>query len=410
MAVLKGSSKSRGKNPQKSSAASLGEESTRKKAILDAVKRSSASVKATLQELGLPQSTYYKWQKRYKSNGLDGLQTGNPVSDKVWKRLIDLEKKEKGLLDQSKLSAEETQIMTSEQDQEKIKKLLLKRFDGEAPPAKEAVPEAPEPKSVEESPSPPSYTPPPEEPMDKTFKYAVGALACVLAILLLASLSNSNKFAFKQNDQMVDLWQGRFAPMGWTRVASFSDPKVIAGVQQKKPYSKKQAFGILSDYFINRADEILKTGETPDLKAAKSYLGHASKYALTDARQQEIRRRLSRMNFLVLLGKGELARSKGTVPDFETAKKYLTQAIPYASTDLEKDMLAKNLAAIEYAIAESKITQGETQLADLYREAMNRHLKKAKEYDPRKAQAIDREIAKINKWLNEYEGKGVSPH
>jgi hypothetical protein len=193
-------------------------------------------------------------------------------------------------------------------------------------------------------------------------------------------------------------------------MASFSDPKVLTGVQQKKAYSKKQAFGILSDYFINRADEILKTGETPDLKAAKSYLGHASKYALTDARQQEIRRRLNRMNFLVLLGKGELARSKGTVPDFETAKKYLMQAIPYASTDLEKDMLAKNLAAIEYAIAESKITHGETQLADLYREAMNRHLKKAKEYDPRKAQAIDLEIAKIKKWLNEYEGKGVSPH
>jgi transposase-like protein len=406
----KSSSKSRGKNPQKSPAASPGEESTRKKAILDGVKRSSASVKATLQELGLPQSTYYKWQKRYKSKGLDGLQTGNPVSDDVWQRLIDLEKKEKGLLDQSKLSAEETQIMTSEQDQERIKKLLFKSFDGEAPPEKEAAPRAPETKAAGEPPSPPSYTPPPEEPTDKTFKYAVGALACVIAILVMASLSNSNKFAFKQNDQMVELWRGRFAPMGWTCMASFSDPKVLTGVQQKKAYSKKQAFGILSDYFINRADEILKTGETPDLKAAKSYLGHASKYALTDARQQEIRIRLNRMNFLVLLGKGELARSKGTVPDFETAKKYLMQAIPYASTDLEKDMLAKNLAAIEYAIAESKITHGETQLADLYREAMNRHLKKAKEYDPRKAQAIDLEIAKIKKWLNEYEGKGVSPH
>jgi transposase len=408
MAVRKSSSKSRGKNPKKSSAASSGEESARKKAILDAVKRSSVSVKATLQELGLPQSTYYKWQKRYKSKGLDGLQTGNPVSDKVWQRLIDLEKKEKGLPDISKKSAEETQIMTSEED--RIKELLFKRFDGEAPPAKEAAPEAPAPKAAEESQSPPSYTPPPEEPVDKTFKYAVGALACVIAILLLASFSNSNKFAFKQNDQMVELWQGRFAPMGWNRVASFSDPKILTGVEQKKAYSKKQTYGILSDYFINRADEILKTGETPDLKAAKSYLGHASKYALTDARQQEIRRRLNRMNFLVLLGKGELARSKGTVPDFETAKKYLTQAIPYASTDLEKDMLAKNLAAIEYAIAEHKITQGETQLADLYREAMNRHLKKAKEYDPRKAQAIDQEIAKIKKWLTEYEGKGVSPH
>jgi transposase len=408
MAARKSSSKSRGKNPKKSPAASPGEESTRKKAILDAVKRSSASVKATLQELGLPQSTYYKWQKRYKSRGLDGLQTGNPVSDKVWQRYIDLEKKEKGLPDKSKKSAEETQIMTSEQD--RIKEVLFRRFDGEAPPAKEAAPEAPAPKAAEEPTSPPSYTPPPEEPTDKMFKYAVGALACVIAILLLASLSNSNKFAFKQNDQMVELWRGRFAPMGWNRVASFSDPKILTGVQQKTAYSKKQTYGILSDYFINRADEILKTGETPDLKAAKSYLGHASKYALTDARQQEIRRRLNRMNFLVLLGKGELARSKGTVPDFETAKKYLTQAIPYASTDLEKDMLAKNLAAIEYAIAEHKINKGETQLADFYREAMNRHLKKAKEYDPRKAQAIDQEIAKIKKWLTEYESKGVSPH
>lgn len=408
MAVRKSSSKSRGKNPRKSPAASPAQESKRKKAILDAVKRSSASVKATLRELGLPQSTYYKWQKRYKSKGLDGLQRGKPVSDDVWQGFIDFEKKEKGLSDQSKLSAEETQIMTSEQDQERIKKLLLKRFDGEAPPKKETAPDAPEPKAAE-PPSPPSYTPPPQEPVDKTFKYAVGALACVIAILLLASLSNSNKFAFVQNDQMVELWQGRFAPMGWNRVASFSDPKILAGVEQKKAYSRKQTYAILSDYFINRADEILRTGETPDLKAAKSYLGHASKYALTEARKQEIRKRLNRMNFLVLLGKGELARSKGTLSDFETAKEYLTQAVPYASTDLEKDMLAKNLAAIEYAIAQHKITQGETQLADLYREAMDRHLKKAKEYDPRKAQAIDEEIAKIKKWLTEYESKGVSP-
>jgi hypothetical protein len=411
MAVRKTPSKSRGKNPKKSPAAGPAEESTRKKAILDAVKRSSASVKATLQEIGLPQSTYYKWQKRYKSKGLDGLQTGNPVSDDIWRRFIELEKKEKGLSDQSKLSTEESQIMTSEQDQEKIKKLLFKRFDGKTPPEKEAPPEAPEPKAAEEAPSPPSYTPPPpQEPEDKTFKYAVGALACIIAILLLASLSNSNKFTFQQKNQMVELWRGRFAPMGWTRVASFSDPKVLDGVKPKTSYSKKEAYGILSDYFINRADEILKSGETPDLKAAKLYLGHASKYALTDARREQIRKRLNRMNFLVLLGKGELARSKGTVPDFEAAKEYLTEAIPYASTDLEKDMLAKNLAAIEYAMAEHKITKGETQLADLYREAMNRHLKKAKEYDPRKAQAIDREIAKIKKWLEEYEGKGVSPH
>ncbi|UCG81754.1 MAG: hypothetical protein JSV60_05640, partial [Desulfobacterales bacterium] len=368
--------------------------------------------------LVLPQSTYYTWLKRYKAKGLDGLKAGNPVSNEVWQRFVDLEKREGELLAESKLSIEETQTMTSEQDNERIRKLLFKRFDEEASkaaekaaaPEKEPPPKEAEPKTVEEPPSPPSYTPPPQEPMDKTFKYAIGALACVIAILLLASLSNSNQFQFKQNDQMVELWQGRFAPMGIHRVASFSDPSILAGVDQQKSYSKKNAYAILSDYFIKRADDILKTGETPDLKAAKSYLAHASKYAVSDARRKEVQMRLNRMNFLVLLGKGELARSKGTIPDFETAKGYLTQAIPFASTDLEKDMITKSLAAIEYAIAKNKISKGEKQLADLYQEALNRHLKKVKEYDPDKAKAIDQEIEKIKKWLTEFEGqegKGV---
>jgi hypothetical protein len=106
--------------------------------------------------------------------------------------------------------------MKSEQDKEKIRKLLFKRFDEEpskepekaAAPETERPAEAAEPKAVKEPPSPPPYTPPPQEPMDKTYKYAIGALALVIAILFLTSLSNSNKFYFKQNDQMVEFWQG----------------------------------------------------------------------------------------------------------------------------------------------------------------------------------------------------------
>jgi transposase-like protein len=403
------------KKPVKTKAVGGAEESKRKKAILDAVKQSSASVKATLEELGLSQSTYYTWLKRYKTKGLDGLGAGNAVTNEVWQRFVDLQEREGALLAESKSSIEETQTMTSKQDNERIRKLLLKRFDEEASketektgaPEKEPPPKETKGKTVDEPPSPPPSTPPPQEPMDKTLKYAIGALAFVIAILLLASLSNSNQFRFSQNEQMVELWQGRFAPMGSYRVASFSDPKILAGVRQEETYTKKKAYGILSDYFIERADEILKTGETPDLKAAKSYLAHASKYALTAATQQDVQTRLNRMNFLVLVGKGELARSKGTVPDFEMAKGYLTQAIPFASSDFEKDMLAKSLAAIEYAIAQSKISKGEKQLADLYREALTLHLKKVKEYDPKQAKEIDQEIGKIKKWLTEFEGKDV---
>jgi len=333
-------------------------------------------------------------------------------SDELWQRFIGLEKSQGKILDGSKLSVEEIQTMKSEQDNEKTKKLLFKRFDEEPSrgPGKATEAETPqaggEPKSVKE-PTPPFYTPPPEEPADNTLKYAIGIFAFVIAVLLLASLSNWNKFYFKQNDQVVELWQGRFAPMGEHVVASFSDPKIIEIIPKQKTYSRKQTFGILSGYFVNRADEILKTGETPDLKTAKSYLTHASNYALSKPERQAIRMRLNSIQFLVLFSKADLSLSKGTESEFEAAKGYLAQAIPVTSTDLQKDILMKRLAAVEYALATSKISKGERQLADLYREALDRHLQKAKEYGPEKSKEIDQEIAKIKEWLDEFDKEHV---
>ena len=115
--------------------------------------------------------------------------------------------------------------------------------------------------------------------------------------------------------------------------------------------------------------------------------------------------RLNSIDFLVLLSQADLALSKGTISDFEEAKVYLTQAIPLASTDFQKESLNKRLAAIEHAVATSKITKGEKQLADLYQEAVNQHLEKAKAYNPDKANEIDEEIDRIQKWLNTFDKK-----
>ena len=403
--------KSTKKKSVKPKEVAVSQEAERKKAILDGVQLFSDSVKATLEKIGLAQSTYYRWLQRYKAEGMDGLNMGSPVSDKVWKRFSGLKKKqEEQARADSKLKAEEKRKMKSEKENERIKKLLFKRFDeGPSKPGaeKERAPEPAKPKARTEAPSPPSYTPPPEEPMDKTLKYAIGAFAFVLAILLMSSVSNSNKFYFKHNKQMIELWQGRFAPMGETRVASFSDPKILESLPEQEFYTRKQAYGVLSDYLVGRADDILNTGQTPDLSAVRSYLTHASKYALSDSEKQAIRMRLNSITFLVLCGKANLALSKGAMSDFETAKGYLAEAIPFASTDIQKDMITKRLAAIEYAMASSKISKGEKQLAVQYREAMDRHLKRAKEYDPEKSKEIDQEMVKIRKWLEEFDKKHV---
>jgi hypothetical protein len=293
--------KSTKNKPVKPKKAAVQHEAERKKAILDGVPRFAGSVKASLEKLGLAQSTYYQWLQRFKADGIDGLKTGSPVSDKVWKQFAELQKKlEKPALAVSKLKAEEKPTMTSKEDEEKAREILFRRFDDvrSKPPGKKAAPkkgQVPKPAEIK-GPKESAYTPPPEEPMDKTLKYAIGAFAFVIAMLVMASLSNSNKFYFKQNQQMIELWQGKFAPMGETRVASFSDAKILKGLPEQRLYTKAQAFNAVSNYFIRRADEILNTGQIPDLKSAKSCLLQASRYAASESTRQAVQVRLKSIN------------------------------------------------------------------------------------------------------------------
>jgi len=399
--------KSTQKKSQKSKKTDNTREVEKKKAFLDGVQTFPGSIKVNLKNLGLPQSTYYGWQKRYKAKGLEGLDSGAPVSDKVWQRFTELKKKQgKAVQAEGELNLEEKRTMTSQTDKDKMKELLFRKFDEE--PAKGGVtPEAGEAPGGKDSSAAASCSSPPEEPMDKTLKYAIGAFACVLAILLMASFSNSSKFYFKQGKQTVALWQGRFAPMGEKLVASFSDPKIIEGLPRQESYSKKQAYGVLFNHLVEQAEDILNTGQTPDLKTVRIYLANASKYAMSSSDRQAIQLRLKSINFLVLSGKADLALAKGDMADFEAAKKFLAEAIPYASTGVQKETITKRLAAIEYAMATNKISKGEKQLANLYREALTRHLQKAKQYSPEKSEEIDQEIAKIKTWLDEFDKRHV---
>jgi hypothetical protein len=333
---------------------------------------------------------------------MEGLETGSPVSEKTWRQFNNLKKElGKAVQAEGKSKVEEKRTMTSQKDKDKTKELLFKKFDGE--PAKTGETAG----AGHDSETASSFSSPPEEPMDKTLKYALGAFACVVGILLIASLSNSSKFYFNENKQMVELWQGRFAPMGEKLVTRFSDTKILEGLPSQESYTKKQAYGALFGYLVKQADDILNTGRTPDLKNVRSYLIQASKFAMSSSQRQAIRLRLNSINFLVLSGKADLALAKGAVADFETAKKYLTEAIPFASTDIQKETVTKRLAAIEYAMATNKISKGEKQLALLYRDALNRHLKKAKEYSPEKSEEIDQEIKKIRSWLDEFDKRHV---
>jgi transposase-like protein len=59
----------------------------RKREVIELVRRSPVAKKQTLAELGLPASTYYRWQRRYRQQGQAGLVNRRPQPATIWNRL-----------------------------------------------------------------------------------------------------------------------------------------------------------------------------------------------------------------------------------------------------------------------------------------------------------------------------------
>lgn len=59
----------------------------RKWEVIDLVRRSLLSKRHTLEELGIPRSTYFRWQRRFRQQGEVGLVDRRPQPGTVWNRL-----------------------------------------------------------------------------------------------------------------------------------------------------------------------------------------------------------------------------------------------------------------------------------------------------------------------------------
>jgi transposase-like protein len=64
-------------------------QASEKREIIDLVERCSLPVRRTLNQLGIPKSTFYGWYERYREGGDEALVDGRPQSDRIWNRIPD---------------------------------------------------------------------------------------------------------------------------------------------------------------------------------------------------------------------------------------------------------------------------------------------------------------------------------
>ena len=269
-------------------------------------------------------------------------------------------------------------VSGSEEEQKRIKELLMKTFDmaeiksaGEKAAAEKAAAEkaaaekaAAEEAAAEKAAEPEvsvSYEPPvsddtiPSDPMDKALKYMAAAFALLIALVVGSSMINQGKYYIRSTNGALKIFQGRFAPMGEKLLISL--PGVQAPEKVKDVYSKTDVYPIIFNYYVEKADTLLKVPGLPDFEGIKTYINKARPYAITPASKDIVYKRLSNIDLLILLYKADVAASKSTLADLTEAKGYLSEASRLDIDDMQLDLVDQKMGAVDKKIADLKAEQ-----------------------------------------------------
>jgi colicin import membrane protein len=250
-----------------------------------------------------------------------------------------------------------------ESEQKRIKELLLKKYDlaeikaaGEKAAAEKAAAEKADEPEVSVSYEPPdSDDTIPSDPMEKGMKYLAAALAVLIVLVIGSSMINQGKYYIHSTDGALEIFQGSFAPMGEKLLISL--PGVQQPAKAKDIYSQTDVYPLIFNYYVEKADTLLKVPSIPDFEGIKKYLNNAMVYKTTPDSAEAVYSRLNNIDLMILLYKADVAASKPTLSDLKEAKGFLSEAGRLDLNGAKLDLIHEKMDDVDKKIASLKAEQ-----------------------------------------------------
>jgi hypothetical protein len=260
-----------------------------------------------------------------------------------------------------------------ESEQKRIKELLLKKYDlaeikaasEKAAAEKAAAEKAAAEKAAAEKTAEPevsvSYEPPdsddtiPSDPMEKGMKCLAAALAVLIVLVIGSSMINQGKYYIHSTDGALEIFQGSFAPMGEKLLISL--PGVQQPAKAKDIYSQTDVYPLIFNYYVEKADTLLKVPSIPDFEGIKKYLNNAMVYKTTPDSAEAVYSRLNNIDLMILLYKADVAASKPTLSDLKEAKGFLSEAGRLDLNGAKLDLIHEKMDDVDKKIASLKAKQ-----------------------------------------------------
>ena len=217
-----------------------------------------------------------------------------------------------------------------------------------AAPEKEAqIPETPIPAAQ----LPPSE-PPPADPANRMMQFGLAGFVLLVLLVIIASWMNTQNYYIKPGEGAIEIWQGKFAPLGEELLMSI--PGIAAPEPIKDNYSKNEVYPIFYQFYLDKADTLLEVPGMPDFEGVKTYLNTARSYATTSQMKTVVKSRSNALTRMVLLYKADVAASKDTPEDLKTAISLYKEARSYAADDGEAARIKRKIDAVDRRLEKIK--------------------------------------------------------
>ncbi len=153
----------------------------------------------------------------------------------------------------------------------------------------------------------------PEDPLIRMIKFAAAAGIVLFSLIIAASYSNSSKYYLEPTDIGIQIWKGRFAPMGEELLVTLKGRETPETI--KDAYSREEISAMAFAYFMEESNTLMKEISYPPLDNVKAILDQALAFAVSNDQQDAVKTQLNTLQLTELLYRSDMAASRGSLEE-----------------------------------------------------------------------------------------------
>jgi hypothetical protein len=177
-------------------------------------------------------------------------------------------------------------------------------------------------------------------------------LLLLIGFMVHTSNINTNKYYLKASEGALEVWKGTFSPAGKKRLVIM--PGVKPPQEIKALYSREEVYPLICEYYIDKADALIRMPAMPDFVGIKAYLNRALIFATTEDHRKAAQIRLNRIDRVIFYYRADVAASRGTFTALEAAMGFLDQAAALHPDEIEAELIEKKKKSIRELLNELK--------------------------------------------------------